>query len=85
MLSALCNHSAETMEMIPIRFVIEIAEHRVDDARVTDQGDVEHFAGIMSIERTGNHCFVGGEDCRIYPDAKRQGKHRDQGERKIAR
>ena len=70
--------------MIPISFVVGIAEIGIGSAGVEDQREVDHLAGIASIERPGENRFVGGEGCGVDPDAERQGKHRDGREPGIA-
>jgi putative CocE/NonD family hydrolase len=72
------------MERIPIRFVVRIAESKIGGPRVVDQRQVDHLAGIASIQRTGGHRFAGGEDRGVNPYSERQGKHGDSGKLGIA-
>ena len=66
--------------MIPIRFVVGIAEIGIGNARVEDKREVDHLAGIASIERSVEKRLVGGESCGVDPDAERQRQHRHCGE-----
>ena len=47
------DQAAEGMEAIPISFVVGIAEIGIGSARVEGQREVDHFAGITTIERLG--------------------------------
>ena len=56
------DQATEGIERIPIRFVVRIAERVIGGARVAQQRQVNHLAGIASLERPGDHGFVGSQD-----------------------
>src|SRR5260221_2583663 len=72
------------MKMIPIGFVVRIAEPGTRHTGPEAQGEVDHHRGVAGIERSNDECLVGREDGGVYADAEREGKDRHGGEPGIA-
>jgi len=70
--------------VIPIRFIVRIAEQERIGARLEDQREVDHPAGIARIKRPAHQRFVRGEGARIDPDTQRKRKNGDGSEPRIA-
>ena len=56
--TAVGDHAAEGMKIASICLVVGIAEIVFGIAGLANQRDVDHLAGIASVERAGKHRFV---------------------------
>ena len=81
---ATCDEAAERMGLFPITLVIGIAEKGLQIARAEMERDVNHLAGIGSIERPQEKGFVCGEGCGVDANTDRQRENGDRRESGIA-
>src|SRR5262249_5711770 len=69
------DHTAKCMEMIPIRFIIRVAEIGFSGAVARLKREVGHPVRLASVKRPRNECLVRGEHSSIETDSERKSEN----------